>query len=408
MDYLECAYETKHYIIDKVNGQINAIHDDSLELTEFKGCFSLFDLDELEMKVCRLADRNKYEDDLPESQDPLQAQDSDSNSGSHNSEEMTGMGFDPNYYSPIPPVGNAASQQGATLPTSTPKPVVEANMNTSDPTHNRGKVKIINSFATNQEQVKTMRKPSKGGKVKSSHARSQAQPSTSTQGSTGRPQVQCTACGGADHLRKDCYEDVFCTRCGTRSHVTEMCRVPTKTGMSNTICIYCGSTNHISNRCHNRPNDNREEPRSIPRDLREHGTGNIHKRFRQPQVNHHQTRFNEGLNRQYLPNYNNYHQSPLGSIPGQDLSTTLMELANIQSRSLEMMAASQRSQQEAFQELTRASKDKANDAMFASIKVFDGKNRQAFEDWIDKINQACRVSDRNFRTEIFKKSTGAV
>ena len=63
----------------------------------------------------------------------------------------------------------------------TPKPVVEAHMNTSDPTHNRGKVKIINSFTTNHEQVETMRKQSKGGKVKSSHARSQAQPSTSTQ-----------------------------------------------------------------------------------------------------------------------------------------------------------------------------------------------------------------------------------
>ena len=67
MDYLEHAYETKYYIIDKVNGQINAIHDDSLKLTEFKGRFSPFDLDELEMKVCRLVDRNKYEDDLPES-----------------------------------------------------------------------------------------------------------------------------------------------------------------------------------------------------------------------------------------------------------------------------------------------------------------------------------------------------
>ena len=85
-----------------------------------------------------------------------------------------------------------------------------------------------------------------------------------------------------------------------------------------------------------------------------------------------------------------------------------MELANIQSRSLEMMAVSQRSQQEAFQELTRASKDKSNDVMFDSIKVFDGKNRQAFEDWINEINQACRVSDRDLRTEVFKKSTGAV
>ena len=143
--------------------------------------------------------------------------------------------------------------------------------------------------------------------------------------------------------------------------------------MSNAICIYCGSTNHISTRCHNRPNDNQEEPRSTPRDLREHGSGKVHNRFGQPQVNHHQTRFDESLNRQYLPNYNKYHQFPLGFIPGQDLSVTLMELANIQSRSLEMMAASQRSQQEAFQELMRASKDKSNDVMFDSIKVFDGK-----------------------------------
>ena len=85
------------------------------------------------MKVCRLADRNKDEDDLPEPQDALQAHNSNSNSGSHSTEEMIGMGFDPNNYSPIPPVGNAASQQGAALPTSMPKPVVEANMNTSDP-----------------------------------------------------------------------------------------------------------------------------------------------------------------------------------------------------------------------------------------------------------------------------------
>ena len=98
---------------------------------------------------------------------------------------------------------------------------------------------------------------------------------------------------------------------------------------------------------------------------------------------YHQTRFDERFNRQYSPNYNNYQLSPIGSFPGQDLSATLIELANIQSRSLEIMAANQRSQQEAFNELTKASKDKANDAMFASIKNYDGKNRQVFEDWID-------------------------
>ena len=90
-----------------------------------------------------------------------------------------------------------------------------------------------------------------------------------------------------------------------------------------------------------------------PRDLRDQGPRiNYNRMGYQPQASRHQTRFNEGLNRQYSPNYINPYQSMLGSIPGQDLSATLIELANIQSRSLEMMAASQRSQQEAFQELT--------------------------------------------------------
>ena len=73
-----------------------------------------------------------------------------------------------------------------------------------------------------------------------------------------------------------------------------------------------------------------------------------------------------------------------------------------------MMAATQRTQQEAFQELTRVSKDKANDSMFTSIKTFNGTNRQKFEDLIDEVDQACRASNRGFRTELFKKSAGAV
>ena len=110
IDYLECAYGTRFYVVNKVNGQINAIHDDSLELTEFKGCFSPFDLDNLESKVCRLAVRNKYEEDVFEAQGALQRHDSDSNSRTQNLEELTGMGFDENNYSPIPPVSEVASQ----------------------------------------------------------------------------------------------------------------------------------------------------------------------------------------------------------------------------------------------------------------------------------------------------------
>ena len=128
----------------------------------------------------------------------------------------------------------------------------------------------------------------------------------------------------------------------------------------------------------------------------------------QDQVSCQHTRFDEGLNRQYSPKYINPYQSPLGAFPGQDLSATLIELANIQSRSMEMMAASQSSQHEAFQELARVSKDKSNDSMFTAIKIFDRTNRQHFEDWINEVDQACRVSNRGFRTELFKKSAGAM
>ena len=135
INYLEHAYRTKYCVVDKVNSKIKAIHGDYLELTEFKGCFSLFNLEELEMRVRKLADQNKDEDDLPEQQHTPQIQDSDSNSGSLSSKHTTGMGFDPNNYSPIPPVGNAALQQsGAALPTSTPRPTGGTDLNTSDPT----------------------------------------------------------------------------------------------------------------------------------------------------------------------------------------------------------------------------------------------------------------------------------
>ena len=43
--------------------------------------------------------------------------------------------------------------------------------------------------------------------------------------------------------------------------------------------------------------DNREEPRSTPRDLRDQRPKKTYIRMSQPQVSHHQARFNEGLNK---------------------------------------------------------------------------------------------------------------
>ena len=233
----------------------------------------------------------------------------------------------------------------------------------------------------------------KGGKRKSSQnvqTKTQPQPSTSNGGTnptlafqprnlgTGRPHVQCSACGGNDHFRKDCQQDNFCTRCRSRSHATHMCRVPINTGRNNNICVYCGSTHHTSGNCTSQPNDNREEPRSTPWDLHSHGpyyganteysgvprgntwnstnsrpasaensgnyipagqqvyTNNTNVsfpyrdyRYDQNRTGCQQTRFDERYNRQYSPNYNynHYQPSPPVSVAGPDLSTTLIDLA---------------------------------------------------------------------------------
>ena len=49
--------------MEQVNGQINTIHDDSIELTEFVEHFSPFNLDELESNVCKIADQYDGIDD---------------------------------------------------------------------------------------------------------------------------------------------------------------------------------------------------------------------------------------------------------------------------------------------------------------------------------------------------------
>ena len=101
IDYLECAYGTRYYVIDKVNSDINTIHDESLKLTEFKGHFSPFDLENLEVKLCRLA-HGKDKEDVTEKQNtqPLRLTDP----RTLNMEMYEGMGFDENNSSPIPPV----------------------------------------------------------------------------------------------------------------------------------------------------------------------------------------------------------------------------------------------------------------------------------------------------------------
>ena len=104
----------------------------------------------------------------------------------------------------------------------------------------------------------------------------------------------------------------------------------------------------------------------------------------------------------------NTHQMTIISHLLHFLLQDLINLANIQSRSLDFMVANLKSQQDIYNEIIRANRDKAKNAMFAAIKTYDGTYRGIFEEWIDKLDQACRISGHDFRTKIIKKSIGAV
>ena len=107
--------------------------------------------------------------------------------------------------------------------------------------------------------------------------------------------------------------------------------------------------------------------------------------------------------------YSPYHFAPSPALSaGSDLlSCSIMQLAETQSRSPEIFAAQQKSQIDVFQELTRSNKEKEHDALFTSIPVFDGDRTQC-EQWLDDMDQATRISGRDLRTELIKKSTGVV
>ena len=177
-------------------------------------------MDDLETKIGRLSKRARdvEEDDVEQEITPrLCLRDP----RTLNMDEYEGMGFQVNNYSLILPINWGSPKTVTSRPTSTPK-LDDLILNRSDPTDNRGKIKRINSFEIAQERAVSSVKISKGGPVKRAGSTIQRGPSTSNQAEQRRPQMNCTACGRQDHLRKDCREDVFCNNCRTRSHATEV------------------------------------------------------------------------------------------------------------------------------------------------------------------------------------------
>ena len=63
IQYLEKAFSTNTYLIDKVTGSLFVLHDDHIESTGLCGSECMFDLQELEFHICDLADWRNGEED---------------------------------------------------------------------------------------------------------------------------------------------------------------------------------------------------------------------------------------------------------------------------------------------------------------------------------------------------------
>ena len=160
-----------------------------------------------------------------------------------------------------------------------------------------------------------------------------------------------------------------------------------------------------TNRRDLRQADNHQQPPQRPTQGKPNNQNNFPYRDYRYSDQPRQTHFDEKQNQMYSP----YHFAPSPALSaGSDLlSHSIMQLAEMQSRSLEIFVAQQKSQIDVYQELTRSNKEKEHDVLFTSIPVFDGDHTQC-EQWLDDMDQATRISGRDLRTELIKKSTGVV
>ena len=87
---------------------------------------------------------------------------------------------------------------------------------------------------------------------------------------------------------------------------------------------------------------------------------------------------------------------------------SIIQLAENQSRFLDFILVGQQSQMDAYREMTHSNQAQEDDALFAGIDVYDGEDPSKFEGWLDAVEQACNMTDRNLRKELMKKSSGAI
>ena len=106
------------------------------------------------------------------------------------------------------------------------------------------------------------------------------------------------------------------------------------------------------------------------------------------------THFNEGYNKRYSPptfpspGFNN-------TMASDAVGRSIIQLAENQSHSLDFILVGQQSQMDAYREMTHSNQAREDDALFAGIEVYDGEDPSCFEGWLDAVEQACNMTNRN-------------
>ena len=65
-------------------------------------------------------------------------------------------------------------------------------------------------------------------------------------------------------------------------------------------------------------------------------------------------------------------------------------------------------QVEVLRELAEATNKRGYDHMFASIPAYDGTNPSQFMEWLESLEQLCRISGRHIRDEAIGRSGKAM
>ena len=87
---------------------------------------------------------------------------------------------------------------------------------------------------------------------------------------------------------------------------------------------------------------------------------------------------------------------------------SIIQLVENQSHLLDFILAGQQSQMDTYKDMTHSNQAREDDTLFAGIQVYDGEDPSCFEGWLDAVEQACNMTDRNLRKELMKKLTRAI